>query len=115
MDSVLAGKNNLLECFGRSAEKAVFYSLVFIFHVKIHHAAFLTDQETFITVGPDHFRYSRYWQDRISEKPILNFYYKFCRQFRAIGLNQVNFNEHLRFKQADWIQQSQEIVEADFV
>ncbi|OWA54756.1 hypothetical protein BV898_19155 [Hypsibius exemplaris] len=54
----------------------------------IHHAAFLNEEETFILMGPNQLRYNRYWQEKISEGPLLSFIYTFGSKFREIGLTQ---------------------------
>ncbi|OWA54758.1 putative Nuclear hormone receptor family member nhr-49 [Hypsibius exemplaris] len=55
----------------------------------IHHGGFLTAEESYIVIGADNLRYCRYWQQMISEWPLLVFIYKFCGEFKEIGLTQI--------------------------
>ncbi|OWA54189.1 hypothetical protein BV898_18602 [Hypsibius exemplaris] len=54
----------------------------------IHHSAYLTRTETYVTVGSQQLHYCRYWQELISDWPLLIFIYKFCGDFQDIGLSQ---------------------------
>lgn len=56
---------------------------------QIHHGNFMTEDECYVTIGSEEYRYCRYWQQMISEWPLLAFIYKFCGEFREMQLTQV--------------------------
>ncbi|OQV25697.1 hypothetical protein BV898_00628 [Hypsibius exemplaris] len=55
----------------------------------IHHAAFVKDKETYITIGPQQLRWNAHWQYQIAEPDLVDFLYKFCDKFNEIGLTQI--------------------------
>ena len=58
--------------------------------LQIHHSAYLTRLQTYITVGPQQLHYCRYWQELMHDWPLIVFVYKFCGDFEEMGLTQVS-------------------------
>ncbi|OQV22721.1 hypothetical protein BV898_03161 [Hypsibius exemplaris] len=52
----------------------------------IHHSAYFTQTETYITLGPKNLHFCRYWQNILHDWSLVVFIYKFCRDLQEIGL-----------------------------